>query len=121
MACGSDFELKVYKSFCLAGLSTSQPVVFFSTPNQPPAINQQYFFLKQISTTYQPLPADRAIEGKEMMWPGSNPDNEIDPQFNTIDEPCVSIDISNLCLSNAPDDFILFSRLQCFISITDEV
>ena len=59
--------------------------------------------------------------GKKMMWPGSNPDNEIDPQFNTIDEPCVSIDISNLCLSNAPDDFILFSRLQCFISITDEV
>ena len=37
--------------------------------------------------------------GKKMMWPGSNPDDEIDPQLNTVDELSVSIiDISNVSL-----------------------
>ena len=58
--------------------------------------------------------------GKKMMWPGSNPDDEIDPQLNTVDELSVSIiDISNVSLWNAHGDF--FSRLHCFISISADV
>lgn len=58
--------------------------------------------------------------GKKMMWPGSNPDEEIDPQFNTVNKLSVSIDITNVRLSNAPGDFIFF-LLHCFISITTDV
>jgi hypothetical protein len=51
------------------------------------------------------------------MWPGSNPDEEIDPQFNTVNKLSVSIDITNVRLSNAPGDFIFFFYTALFRSL----